>query len=405
LLKAPVWVVALATTMGMQTVATFMDQSLPIIAPLMLAGTGLAPERIGNISSINSIGVVLFLLFGGPVLARLGPVRALQAGTLITVGGLVVAVSGWWPILVGAALLMGIGYGPSPPAGSRILAKTAPPQHRTLIFSIKQAGAPAGGALAGAILAPAAAAWGWQAALLISIAVGLAASALISPMRDRLDIEREPNRPIGPAALFNLRTVAAPLRALRANRLILSVTALAFSFAVVQGSLFSFSVTYLTVGRGMSLRDAGFAYACMQFGGVVARILLGWLADRTGRPAVNLTVQAAIAAALVLGFAALPDHPRLGLAAGIAGATGWFGASWNGIYMAEVARLSPPDRIVEMTSSSILFTFLGYVAGPSLFSLLVTLSGGWRVPFAMIAVQLALMAVIQTVILLRRRSL
>mgnify|MGYP003347142796 CR=1 FL=1 len=46
------------------------------------------------------------------------------------------------------ALLLGIGYGPMPPAGSRILAATAPKQHRSLIFSIKQAGAPAGGAIA-----------------------------------------------------------------------------------------------------------------------------------------------------------------------------------------------------------------------------------------------------------------
>ncbi|MEJ1975836.1 MAG: MFS transporter [Acetobacteraceae bacterium] len=120
----------------------------------------------------------------------------------------------------------------------------------------------------------------------------------------------------------------------------------------------------------------------MQFSGVFARIFLGWLADRTGRPAVNLTIQAFIASALVLAFAALPDHPGLLLAGGVAGAAGWFGASWNGIYMAEVARLSPRDRIVEMTSSSVVFTFLGYVAGPSLFSVLVTLSGGWRVSFA-----------------------
>ncbi|MEJ1975837.1 MAG: MFS transporter [Acetobacteraceae bacterium] len=196
-MKTPVWVVALATTLGMQTVASFMDQSLPIIAPLMLAGTGLAPERIGNISSLNSVGTVLFLLFGGPVLARLGPVRALQAGALMAVAGLLVAVTGYWPVLVIAALVMGVGYGPSPPAGSRILAATAPPQHRTLIFSIKQAGAPAGGALAGAILAPAAAAWGWSTALLVSVAIGLAAAAIIAPLRDQLDIEREPNRPIG----------------------------------------------------------------------------------------------------------------------------------------------------------------------------------------------------------------
>ncbi len=75
----PIWVVALGTTLGMQTVASFLDQSLPIIAPLLTAGAGLAPERVGNLSSLNSLGTVLFLLFGGPLLLRLGPVRCCRS--------------------------------------------------------------------------------------------------------------------------------------------------------------------------------------------------------------------------------------------------------------------------------------------------------------------------------------
>ena len=400
--RVPLWVLALATTLGMQTVASFLDQSLPIIAPLLTAGAGLAPERVGNLSSLNSVGTVLFLLFGGPVLARLGPVRMLQAGALMAISGLLVASTGWWPVLVFAALLMGVGYGPSPPAGSRILAATAPPQHRTLIFSIKQAGAPAGGAFAGLILAPAAAAWGWSTALLISVAIGLLAALIINPARERLDTEREPGRPIGLRALLNPRNVAAPFLLLKANPVLLAVTALAFSFAIVQGSLFSFSVTFLVTSRHLPLATAGLVYSCMQFAGVFARIGLGWLADRTGRPALNLTVQAFVAAALVLGFSALPVLPPIWLAALLSGATGLFGASWNGIYMAEVARLSPADRVTEATSSSVMVTFLGYVSGPSIFSVLVTFSGGYHVPFLFIAGQLAVMATIQLVVLARR---
>ncbi len=398
----PLWVLALATTLGMQTVASFLDQSLPIIAPLLTAGAGLAPERVGNLSSLNSLGTVLFLMFGGPVLARLGPVRMLQTGAIMAVTGLLIASSSWWPVLVVAATLMGVGYGPSPPAGNRILAATAPPQHRTLIFSIKQAGAPAGGAFAGLILAPAAAAWGWPTALLVAMAIGLAAAAIINPARERLDTEREPDRPIGLRVLFNPRNVAAPFLLLKANPVLLSVTALAFSFAIVQGSLFSFSVTYLVTSRHLPLATAGMVYACMQFAGVFARIGLGWLADRTGRPAHNLTVQAFIAAGLVVCFASLPDLPPFWVAAGLAAATGCFGASWNGIYMAEVARLSAAERITEATTSSVLVTFLGYVSGPSIFSILVTASGGYWVPFLFAAGQLVVMATIQAVVLARR---
>ena len=398
----PLWAIALGTTLLMQTIASFMDQSLPIIAPLLTSSAGFRPERIGNISSLNSIGTVLFLLFGGAILARLGPVRTLQVGSLMAAIGLAIAATGWWPILVIAALVMGVGYGPSPPAGSRILAATAPKQHRTLIFSIKQAGAPAGGALAGLILAPIAARFGWHVALLASMVIGLTAAAAITPLRRRLDIEREPDRDIGVRALFNRLNLMRPVRLLLAHPRIASITVLSVSFAMVQGSLFSFSVTYLAVEKHLSLPSAGFAYACMQSAGVFARIFLGWLADRTGQPAWNLTVQAFVACTLVIGFAWLPDHPPLALASAVAGATGFFAASWNGIYMAEIARLSPSDQVAEVTASCTVFTFLGYLLGPTLFSFLVTLTSNWTIPFFVMAAQLGAMAVTQVLVLARR---
>ena len=399
--KIPLWVLALSTTLGMQSVASFLDQSLPIIAPLLTARAGLAPERIGIISSLSALGVILFLVFGGPVLARLGPVRMLQIGALTAVCGLAIAATGWWPLLVIAAIMMGLGYGPSPPAGNRILAATVPARHRSLIFSIKQAGAPLGGALAGVILAPTAVGWGWQAALAISISIGVLAAVIITPTARRLNFEREPDRPVGPSALFNPRSVAAPFLLLKESPSLLIVTGLAFSFAAVQGSLFSFSVTYLTLDRHMPLTQAGFAYAAMQFSGVFARVFLGWLADRTGRPSLNLSVQALIAAAMVVLYGFLPEEPSIATVAVVCGAAGFFAASWNGIYMAEIVRLSPAKLITEITSSSTVMVFLGYMSGPTIFSLLVSWSGSYRLSFLVIAAQLALMAVAQLALLSR----
>ena len=399
--KIPLWVLALSTTLGMQSIASFLDQSLPIIAPLLTARAGLAPERIGIISSLSALGVILFLVFGGPVLARLGPVRMLQIGTLTAVCGLAIAATGWWPLLVIAAIMMGLGYGPSPPAGNRILAATVPARHRSLIFSIKQAGAPLGGALAGVILAPTAVGWGWQAALAISISIGVLAAVIITPTARRLNFEREPDRPVGPSALFNPRSVAAPFLLLKESRALLILTGLAFSFAAVQGSLFSFSVTYLTLDRHMPLTQAGFAYAAMQFSGVFARVFLGWLADRTGRPSLNLSVQALIAAAMVVLYGFLPEEPSIATVAVVCGAAGFFAASWNGIYMAEIVRLSPAKLITETTSSSTVMVFLGYMSGPTIFSLLVSWSGSYRLSFLVIAAQLALMAVAQLALLSR----
>ena len=398
-MKPPVWLLALGATMLAQSVSSFMGQCLPVVAPLLTASTGLAPERIGNFSSITSIGTCLFLAFGGPVLARVGPVRMLQVGAGTAVAALMIAATGWVPALFAAALLLGLAYGPTPPAGSRILAATAPVRHRSLIFSIKQAGAPAGGALAGLIVAPFAMRHGWPAALMLSIGAGLLSALAIAPLRGMMDSERDRTRSVHPRVIFSLANLRGPITTLTNDPRLVSITALAMSFSVVQGVLFSFSVTYLTQ-RGMGLAEAGFVYGCLQAAGVFARVFLGWFADRTGRPAHNLTGQAYIGAACLVMYAFMPVT-SLALAATLATVAGFFCASWNGIYMAEVARLAPADRVADATSSSTLFTFLGYVAGPSLFAAAVPFVG-WQWPYVAAGAQLAVMAMVQTVLLARR---
>lgn len=395
----PVWIGALGVTLLMQTVAAFLGQSLPVLAPLITASAGLSPQSIGNLTALVAAGTALFLLAGGPFLKRWGPVRSLQLGAALSAGAMLLAGTGSLPLLLAAALLLGIGYGPTPPAGSRILAATAPPQHRSLIFSLKQAGAPAGGALAGLIVAPVAAAQGWLPALLVTVATALVAALLIQPLQPRLDVERDPQQSLQLTEVLGWHSLRAPVAALRLHPVLPMLTALAVSFSLLQGCLFSFTVTWLIVVHRLDLVQAGFAFACLQAAGVVARILLGWLADRTGTPLRNLLAQAFAAMLCVLGLLLLPVGTPLPLMALVCGLAGFLAASWNGIYLAEVARLVPPEQIVTATAGSTLFTFLGYLAGPALFALGVWLSGGWTIPFVIAALQLGAVA---AAMLLRR---
>ncbi|MFM7302874.1 MAG: MFS transporter, partial [Alphaproteobacteria bacterium] len=323
------WLAALGATMLMQLVASFMGQSLPVIAPLIMASTGLAPERVGNLSSLTALATVLYLMIGGVFLARMGPVRMLQLGTAMAVTALLVASLGQaWAIFL-AAFMLGLGYGPTPPAGSRMLAATAPPAHRSLIFSIKQAGAPAGGALAGLIAAPVALAYGWPAALMLAFGVGVAAILVIQPLRGAFDAERNRAQPLRLSDIFSPRAISAPLASFKQNPALKRVTALSVSFAICQGCLFSFTVTWLVEKRGFDLVLAGSVFAAMQFAGVVARILLGWVADRTGNALANLVAQGFVAGGAILVLAFLPADAGFWPLALICTVTGFFGASWN----------------------------------------------------------------------------
>jgi MFS family permease len=385
------WKLALSVTLLMQTVAAFLNQCVPVLAPLLTGSAGLPPEAAGHLAALGMLGSLVFLIMGGPILARLGPVRTLQGGALVAAAGMAVAALGGMVALGTAAFLIGVGYGPTPPAGSRILAATAPPRHRSLIFSIKQAGAPLGGVLAGLLIAPAATAFGWPAALTLAIGIALACAALIQPSRASLDVEREPGRDIGLRALLGRGNIIGPFAALRLHPLLPPLTLLACSLATVQGCFFAFAVTWLTETRGMSLVQAGVVFAAMQLGGVLARIVLGWMADRSGHAAMNLVGQGLGGAAAVTLFVLLPPlgfgwTALLGLVAGS------LVASWNGIYQAEVSRLSPAGRIAEATAGSTTLCFLGYLIPPGIFAVLVTLTGSWLLPQLLAAGQLVVVA-------------
>lgn len=386
----PTWVAALGATLLMQSVSSYLGQTLPVVAPLLTASAGLGTEAIGLLNGLASFGTVMVLLVAGPLLLRFGPVRTLQAGAIVSALGLVLAGLGALPALLLASLLLGVGYGPSAPAGSRILAATAPLRHRTLIFSVKQSGAMLGGGAAG-LLAPWAAGWGgWQAALWLGLGIALVAAALIQPLRATLDEERDPAARIEPRVLFGRANLAAPLQALSLHPLLWPVTLLGLGFAVVQGCLFAFTVSWLVEQRGLTLAAAGLAFSVMQGAGLVARILTAMLADRTGHAARNLVLQAFLAALAVAGLALLPAGASYFAVLALCGLCGFLGASWNGIVLSEVARLVPPSRIADATSGSTLVVFCGYTAGPAAFAAVVGASGDWRTAMLLVGAQMAL---------------
>jgi MFS family permease len=227
---------------------------------------------------------------------------------------------------------------------------------------------------------------------MLAFGVGVLAILVIQPLRPAFDADRNGAQRLNLHDIFSARSISAPLATFKQNPVLRRVTALSVSFAICQGCLFSFTVTWLVEKRGFDLVLAGSVFAGMQLAGVVARILLGWVADRTGNALANLVVQGLIAGASILTLALLPAEAGFWPLASISVLTGFFGASWNGISLAEVARLAPPGKVAYATAGSTIFIFLGYVAGPSIFATLVSLTGSWVLPQILVAVQLLLVS-------------
>ena len=165
------------------------------------------------------------------------------------------------------------------------------------------------------------------------------------------------------------------------RRLALSST----TFSATQLSFATFLVTFLTQRTGMSLVVAGAVMAVAQGGGIVGRIVFGWVADRLLPPSRLLALLGFGMAIASLATALISASWPLAAIFLVATMLGTTGISWNGVYLAEVARLAPAGTAGAATGGALSITFFGIVLGPALFGLVVSLSDSYALAFALLA--------------------
>lgn len=380
----PTWVAPLGITLVMQTMSAFLMRVLPVIGPELTAAAGVSPEKIGILAGLVAGGTMWFLVSGSLLLSYYGPVRLLQIGAFVGSLAILLCTTATWPVLLLAAIAIGAGYGPSPPAGSEILTRNAPQGRRSLIMSIKQSGVPLGGALAGLIVPPIAAIAGWRVSLAVAALLSILAALLVQPWRARLDVGRDASRAPTLGNLFSPANLKAPFVVLFDIPGMLPVAVAGFCFACVQGCLLTFFVTQLTTEVGFALAAAGAAFSAMQLSGTFARVVMGWLADKLGGMRAMVLLSVASAAMVLVVSRIGPGWPvwaitLIGLAAGVTS------TSWNGVFLAEIARLAPPGRVGDATSGATFVAFAGYLIAPIVFALVVPIVGSYGSCFVVLA--------------------
>lgn len=374
------WVAPLAVTLAIQTLVAVAVYCAPVMAPVVVRELGVAPSAIGWFIATVYLGSMIGSASAGGWVARIGPIRMSQIGLLACLAGLALAASASLPLVVLGGFVIGLGYGPTTPASSLILVRASPAPLIALTFSIKQTGVPAGGAIAGALLPVLILALGWRATAL-AIGLGCLALALaIQPWRSRYDHGLNPRAPVSLAALF--APVALVLREARLREM--AVTS--FVYGGVQITLVTYLVTFLTESFAMTLVLAGFVMAVSQVASVAGRVLWGVLADRlfTRRTMLGL-LGLGMGLSAIVTLASGPGWPQwlLLLFASAFGATA---VGWNGVYLAEVARLAPAGRISEATGGCLFFTFLGVVVTPPAFNAALALSASYSGAYAVFGV-------------------
>ncbi len=366
--------------------------SLGVLAPMMMASAGMPAAAYGLIGGASGLGSVWLYMANSAFTLPLGPVRALIAGMAIGVTGAALIATGLYALMVLGALLVGFAYATTGPAGSQILAENTPPLVRNRMFSFRQAGVPLGGAIAGIAGSAIAVQYGWRTALATIVLLLLATSIalLLAPRRFNGNAARVRFRPSALFALSNLRQPFVTIAAIPGLRLIALGS---IGFATVQGTLNAFFVTFLANGLGYDLKLAGFLYALNQVSSVAGRVIFGLVADWVRSTRLVLCALALMSSASAIAIASIGgDWPMPALVA-VAIFSGLSVATWNGLWVAEVAALSP-GRVSEATAGATFFLFSTYVVVPPIAGLIITWFG-YRAAFG-----LAAMAVLTTGVVL-----
>jgi MFS family permease len=376
-----IWLLAVAATVAVQTATAFMIRLIPTLGPVIAERSGFPESHIGYFAALNTVGSIAFLAMGVPLMRRLGSLRALQVGIgLAAIGSLFLAVPS--VVVVGfACFLIGLGYGPSAPAGTDILHRFAPPQHRALIFSIKQAGVPLGGVFAGLIL-PGLAQIDLRLALVCAAGIAIALAALTEPARGVTDCERDATQPLTLASFFAVSNLVMPVRSALATGRVALIALAGSGFAVAQGAVMAYHVTFLVSEIGYSLVAAGSLSALMHVVGIGGRVLCGWLSDRLGSGLTTLRILSLASGLTLLAFASFGRGSAPVLLTIVSGLAGLTVMSWNGVLLSELSRHAPAGKISEVASGATLLTFLGYILGPAGFALLLWASDSWPICFA-----------------------
>ncbi|MES2535638.1 MAG: MFS transporter [Pseudomonadota bacterium] len=368
--------VVLVITLLIQAMAVAAVMAPTIIAPVLTLAFRLPDSAIGIYISLTYFGAIFSALYSGALIKKWGAIRVSQIGLLLCGSGLFLVSTGVVWLGAMGAVLAGLGYGPITPASSDILIRTTPAHRLSIVFSIKQTGVPLGGAFAGLLVPPQEIAFGWTWAL-ISISVACVIMSLVAQCVRR-ELDSEPR--VGPSQSF-IAAIVNPIRMVLTHRNLLILTLCSFVFCGVQFSVFTFLPTYLNRYMGWTLLAAGVGVSVTQMAGMGGRLMWGVLADHGFGARRTMALISALIALSCLSIALFSSNvPRVWVFAVLI-MLGASAAGWNGVFLAEVARLAPKGQAGAATGGTLAFTYFGVVFWPPLFGIAAQAMGSYQISY------------------------
>jgi MFS family permease len=372
-------VLPVVLTLLVQAVVSMSAVAIPVLMPEAAGELNIPASYVGILMSLIYLGATAIVPVSGYFISRFGPIGVSQICLVLSAVGLGAVSIPSLPVMLSGAVLMGIGYGPVTPASSHVLVRTTPISILAIVFSIKQTGVPLGGALAGAIVPQLVVLCGWKISALWVAGFNIVLALFLLPFRKRFDTE------ISSRTIFSWKNAVEPVKMTLLQPELRQLGVTSFFFSTMQLCLVSFLVTFLIERIEMTLIQAGVLLSAAQASGIIGRILWGGLADRFVNPRIMLGFLGLAMTVCAFGTALFSSDwsfPAILIVCTLFGATA---VGWNGVYLAEVARVAKPELAGMATGGTLFFTFLGILLGLPTFSLIVETTGSYPLAFVIVA--------------------
>jgi MFS family permease len=344
---------ALAAMIGLQILTIVALLAPGVMAPRI----GIDAATLGLYATAACVVGMVTTFPAGMLVGRYGSFRmASVCAAIVLCATALSTLAGATALLIVAGMVLGCAYGPETPASSAVLSRITPTALRPLVFSTRQSGNQIGAMLGSLVLPSLAAAdpvYGYIAIMIAAVAA-IIAFELLRPTYDPL---------VRGAASIRLGDA---LNMLWENRDLRRLAAVSMPYSALQVVLNTFLVIYGVGTLGLDLVAAGLLLATAQGGGLIGRLGFGLVATRyvsAWKTLIGLGLGMSICAGLV-GLADASWSWRWLLV--LAFFFGVTASGWNGVFLAEVARLAPEGRVAEATGAALVPGFFGLVIGPLL---------------------------------------
>ena len=373
-----------------------------VVATLAQAGTAVVFLGVGALSGfiqedfdlnglqtgllVTAVGLaaVVALLPTGRLLDRRSERVIITGGALLlAAGAALAALSSTYIVLLGVLLVGGGGYSASQPGGSKVVAAWFPPQQRGLAMGIRQTGLPLGGALAAAVLPAVADRWDWRTALVVAAAVAAVSGVLFGL------VYRPPVHPM----LVSVPSFRSELSGLLQSRRVRMAMQSGLAMVSMQFVIISYLMLYLRDVHGVPLTRGAWMLFGAQGAGVVGRVVLAAWSDRVSNRMLPVALAAASAALGAAVFASIGSGPSFPILLGFSSVVGFFAFGWYGPWVVFVAEAAPGHAVGMTLALAMTANQLGIVLAPPLFGLLLDVSGGYFIPWLVVAGFLLIVAV------------